>query len=287
MDGKTILMIKACDLCGNECISHFSSGFEWLKCSSCKSIKFISVSGEKFEYSGETSKYKASNRVNLRWGHKKSLNFIKQTPRTNLVEIGCGTGEFTYKASRYSSNITGIDINSDSIEVAKKRFPKLSFFTEFPESSNLTKTVILIDCLEHFEDINAAIQSIFKMGSVDRIIISSPNVEKSFFDRTDYPPHHYYRFSIRGLEIFMKKYKYKLVFSEIEYSFDLLFFNYLGCKLNQNLTTYYGRGVSTDSNIFLKIISGVIRPILKIFNPILRFINFPHSSFLVVFEKNE
>lgn len=278
-------MLASCDLCGGASAQKLRQGFVWVVCNNCESIRFLRMGSEKFSYSRKTEKYSGNKRVQLRWGHQKGIDYIRKFDSHNLIEIGCNTGEFTEKLSRYARNVTGIDINADAIEAAIKRYPQVNFATVLPRDSS-RKTVILIDCLEHFESIEDAFEKMCGMGNVEKFVISSPNVKKYLYDRTDYPPHHFYRFSITGLELFMKRRGYNLTKCEIEYSFDLFVFNLIGLCLNKKSEVYYGSGLSADANYIFRFFALVIRPILKIFNPFMRLARIPHSAFFIVFDKN-
>ena len=41
--------------------------------------------------------------------------------------MGCGTGAFTSKLMNYNLDISGVDISPESIKLAKKLYPNISF----------------------------------------------------------------------------------------------------------------------------------------------------------------
>lgn len=45
----------------------------------------------------------------------------------NILDIGCGTGELTYKISKLVKSITGIDSSSKMLESARKNYPEINF----------------------------------------------------------------------------------------------------------------------------------------------------------------
>lgn len=52
---------------------------------------------------------------------KKLFNFIENNGKQDILEVGCGNGLVTrYLAKEYNHNVTGIDIDPEQIELARK-----------------------------------------------------------------------------------------------------------------------------------------------------------------------
>jgi 2-polyprenyl-3-methyl-5-hydroxy-6-metoxy-1,4-benzoquinol methylase len=50
------------------------------------------------------------------------LNEIKKIKKKlNIIDVGCGPGRYVYDLAKYGHNITGIDISTDMINIAKKK----------------------------------------------------------------------------------------------------------------------------------------------------------------------
>lgn len=49
------------------------------------------------------------------------LEMLKDNDLSNVLDVGCGVGALTFEVANFSGKITGIDISSTSIEIAKKQ----------------------------------------------------------------------------------------------------------------------------------------------------------------------
>lgn len=52
------------------------------------------------------------------------LSQLKNLKLKSLLDVGCGTGDLCYEASKYTSNVTGIDFSDNMINLAKNNFNK-------------------------------------------------------------------------------------------------------------------------------------------------------------------
>lgn len=84
----------------------------------------------------------------------------------NILDIGCGQGEFLYLLNKKVKNkkFTGIDISSVAIKNAKHKFKKITFFksssSKTPFANNSFDTILLIEVIEHLIDIDSTLQEI-------------------------------------------------------------------------------------------------------------------------------
>ena len=82
------------------------------------------------------------------------------TPDTRVLEVGCGIGDLC--ASLSDSRVTGIDISSRAIEIARSRHPSLDFRVLDVETDPLPNEafdlVILSDTLGHLVDIQNTLE---------------------------------------------------------------------------------------------------------------------------------
>ncbi len=56
--------------------------------------------------------------------HDAILKFLRDRRLQTLVDVGCGTGRFLEKASRYCKRSVGIDVSGKMLKIAKSRIPK-------------------------------------------------------------------------------------------------------------------------------------------------------------------
>ncbi|MEX0764806.1 MAG: class I SAM-dependent methyltransferase [Nitrosopumilaceae archaeon] len=96
-----------------------------------------------------------------------------------VLEVGCGTGFFSYLAAKKGADVTGIDYSSKGIEIAQKKYhlPNLRF-----EKMNVVDVkgtydvIVSIGVLEHMDDPLKTLRLLKKHLRPDgRIIITSPN----------------------------------------------------------------------------------------------------------------
>lgn len=107
------------------------------------------------------------------------VNFFKFNipEKSSIVEIGCGTGELISKLE--PSRGLGIDLSLKSLEIARLKYPKLSF--EQMNAEEITSNekfdyVILSDTLSYLEDIQGAFMQIKKITTNNsRIILTYHN----------------------------------------------------------------------------------------------------------------
>ena len=87
----------------------------------------------------------------------------------------------------------------------------------------------MIDLLEHIEDPNSFIADLKKKhNNPNFIIISGPISTRVFHDKSDFPPHHLWWFSEKGLRSMMSNHNYHLTYKKYEKSPFLLIRNIIG-----------------------------------------------------------
>ena len=55
------------------------------------------------------------------------ISFIPQNKQQHILDLGCGTGDLSYKLSKISSHVVGVDGSEVMIAKAKEKFPHLHF----------------------------------------------------------------------------------------------------------------------------------------------------------------
>lgn len=127
------------------------------------------------------------------WGHRKQIDVIglelrylrNKNPR--ILDIGCGTGvKITLPLAEMGFNITGIDIDEESISLANEinRFPNARFIAmDFLESTIKEKfdVIIISQVIEHLEHPEAMLEKAGDLlGDNGIMIIGIPNGNGSF-----------------------------------------------------------------------------------------------------------
>ncbi len=109
------------------------------------------------------------------------LEFVPTTIKKAL-DVGCGRGDFAALLKEtFNAEVWGIDIDKDSIEIAKTRIDKafygdfLRMLDEFP--NNYFDVISFNDVLEHTIDPYTILQELKPKLSKDGVVVSSiPNV---------------------------------------------------------------------------------------------------------------
>ncbi len=81
---------------------------------------------------------------------------ISKDPGSIVLDIGSGTGNLSYVASLADYNVTGIDPNKKMRNIAKDKFPKISFveggFLNIPQINNSIDAIISSYAFHHLSD---------------------------------------------------------------------------------------------------------------------------------------
>lgn len=122
---------------------------------------------------------------NLRISVNKRTEFAlkemkKRVYIKDVLEIGSATGYSSNLLFREGYNVRGIEFNSESIKVAKKRYPHIIFEEESAEDycRGHYDAIILLDVIEHIRDYKKALKNIHYMLKPQGIlIITTDNVK--------------------------------------------------------------------------------------------------------------
>jgi len=91
----------------------------------------------------------------------------------NILDIGCGQGEFLSLLNKRRKNkkLTGIDISSVAISKAKHNFKNIKFYksssSKTPFANNSFDTILLIEVIEHLVDTDSTLQEIKRILKPD------------------------------------------------------------------------------------------------------------------------
>lgn len=186
----------------------FSDNFDALACDRCGSRRFVPAAGAvriEFEYDQTNDKYAADDYLygkQLRWSH---LQLLKRgwTGR-RVAEIGCFNGFFLDELRGKGADAFGFDVNPAALAAGERLFGlggRMAGTIEELAAWGPFDDVICIDVIEHLDDPAAFLQQIRAMLKPGGLVtVAGPIVERRFHDKSDYPPHHKWWFSLPGLQ---------------------------------------------------------------------------------------
>lgn len=269
-----------CRICNseNKKVKERANYFE-VKCENCESYSFYF--SEAYQYTMDNAKYGSDEYVEdyeLRWAHLNIPEHLSLDE--NIHEVGCFNGQFVHHLLKQGyKNVTGSDINIGALKYGRQKY---NFSTNVLTSTiSSANTYVMIDVLEHIVEPIEFLKKC-KLNGGKRFIISVPNAKRIFFDKSDFPPHHYSRFSVQGFEEISNAINMKVSSVQYEYNALLLVRNFLG-RLIYGWSKRYFMGSPA-----FKVNDGILRKVYSIINRpasyVLRLFNIPYASIIVVIE---
>ena len=114
------------------------------------------------------------------WHLRSLARKVLPNPGRRMLDVACGTGEWLAAASDRNARVSGIDIASRAVFLAKQRLPQ-GIFAEavaeaLPFSDDCFDLVSCLGALEHFPDKSAALREMCRVLDKDgRALILVPN----------------------------------------------------------------------------------------------------------------
>ncbi|MEM8722312.1 MAG: class I SAM-dependent methyltransferase [Cyanobacteria bacterium P01_G01_bin.39] len=95
--------------------------------------------------------------INLSSWHKTALNLSPPLENLNILEVGCGVGDFALHLVNFDANVTAVDFSPHAIEIAKKKSTAQNKSVNFrvadaqslPFADNSFDLLLSCECLEH------------------------------------------------------------------------------------------------------------------------------------------
>jgi SAM-dependent methyltransferase len=145
-------------------------------------------------------------------GHNYFLSDSNAPAQGELLDVGCGTGNFLVAAREKGYAVTGIELDGNAARFAKERtglgrvlpLTMGQFAARYP--SQKFDVITFFEVLEHQADPDAFLDAVLAcLHPRGRIALSVPNRNRwmSGIDVLDYPPNHFLRWSAASLQRFL------------------------------------------------------------------------------------
>jgi SAM-dependent methyltransferase len=153
-------------------------------------------------------------------GHRYFLADAAAPRAGELLDIGCGTGNFLAAAREAGYKVSGIELDRNAARFVKEKlkietvfpFPISDFAAQQPASR--FDVITFFEVLEHQanpEEFMRSVRSCLRPGGA--IALSVPNRERWLTgpDVLDYPPNHFLRWNAAALRSFLGKHGFEVV----------------------------------------------------------------------------
>ena len=170
---------------------------------------------------------------------KRKVKFISEFHSSgNLLDIGCGTGDFIQKAKEKGWNVLGVEPGEEAQRHIPEKFrPFVYQNIKEIRLKNYFHIVTLWHVLEHIYDLSETIKKIKKLLSPEgRLVIAVPNCES--FDAQHYKqywaaydvPRHLYHFTPKTMQNLLATHKLRLI-ELLPYAFGRLLCKHVERKI--------------------------------------------------------
>jgi SAM-dependent methyltransferase len=219
----------------------FSTHFDLWVCPRCATQRFLprpGISAPEFGYGQDNEKYDQPGYLygkELRWSHRQLLAEVEWSGR-RVLEIGCFNGFFLDEVRHRGGDVFGVDVNRRALQAGSEVFGlggRLWPTLEQAQAFGPFDDIVCIDVVEHVDDPQAFVQLLAsQLAPRGRLVIAGPTVERRFFDKSDYPPHHKWRFSRPGLARLLDKSGFAVERQLIQHDGLLMLRNFIGKALH-------------------------------------------------------
>lgn len=162
------------------------------------------------------------------WYHKQALAWASTIKKgSKILDFGCFDGFFTSRLIQSGHDAFGCDWNKRAVERGQEQYDLQGRLNITPAGG--FDAVIALEVIEHFTDPNDFLQAINEVLVPEGFLfISCPNSSSIYRPKTDYPPHHFSRFSENSLKMLLEKHNYEIIDYSYETSIFQLARNFLG-----------------------------------------------------------
>lgn len=163
--------------------------------------------------------------------YKQFLHDFPALSEKTILDVGCSEGLFLETVQALGNRVYGIDIDSISVEKARQRglediynMDVDSFVDEAEKMGMKFDIITAFDVIEHLIDPVKVMKHLSRMLSPQGMLVGTvPNADRFLRDhiKTDYPPHHFFRFNKKSLSALLQASDYTVqTIAVIEYGYS-------------------------------------------------------------------
>jgi len=150
------------------------------------------------------------------WYNQWTLNKFKAYLKGKILEVGCGTGNFSTHLAKYG-NLTAVDINQDYVKQAKKKvengevgigdIEKDQYFF----GNKKFNTIVCLNVLEHIKNDDQAIKNIHALLTKDGFLILLVPAHQFLYNLIDKSIGHFRRYEKKQLKSLLHNNDFEIV----------------------------------------------------------------------------
>lgn len=157
------------------------------------------------------------------WGRRLYADYLKRysfaakfAKDKNVLDIACGDGFGTYLLSKKAKSVVGVDIDSNTVNLAKAKYgsnnKNLSYAASdavkfLSENKDKFDVIVSFETIEHLSEYKKFCELAYKALKKEGLfIVSTPNKELSvFFAGETFNPYHIHEFYLEELNQMLEK----------------------------------------------------------------------------------
>lgn len=220
---------EACIICGGTTFrpAGISSGYRIFRCMEC-GFHFVHPTPPLSEIAAIYEKY-SSNKLYAAKAERKVLRAMKQirryrqlAPGNRFIDFGCNIGTAVEAAIRLGLDAHGVDIDEESVGIARKEYPRGKYHAGALESLPADWAdfdfAFMIEVIEHLPDPHAyfeAMRKRLKPGAL--LYLSTPDAGHWFVPRDFtawrevFPPQHLHYFTKKAMRRFLTDHGFEVI----------------------------------------------------------------------------
>ncbi|MBU9723036.1 MULTISPECIES: class I SAM-dependent methyltransferase [Bacillaceae] len=124
---------------------------------------------------------------------RRLRHHLQVSDRSDILDIACGTGNYTVALEKLGLNMTGIDVSKEMISKAKEKSKTIEWevgnVKDLPYESNTYKGGTCTLAIHHFDDLLVPFQEVYRVIDKGRFVIftSSPEQMNNYWLKEYFP----------------------------------------------------------------------------------------------------